>query len=55
MKVLTNELKLLIDDFGENDKLKDSIPDFYRLLKDYMAKMGHGWIIFVPGHYAPVI
>jgi Serine dehydrogenase proteinase len=55
MTVLTNDLKLLIDDFGKNDKLKDTIPDFYRLLKDYMTKMGHPWVIFVPGRYAPVI
>ena len=55
MTVLTNDLKLLIDDFGKDPKLKTLVPDFYRLLKDYMAKMGHPWVIFLPGRYAPVI
>ena len=55
MHVLTNDLKLLIDDFAKNNELKACVPDFYRLLRDYMSKMGHAWIIFSPGRYAPVI
>jgi hypothetical protein len=45
MQVLRNDLKLLIQDFGENPELRDSIKDYDRLLQDYLATVRQSWIV----------
>lgn len=55
MGVLINDLKLLIDDFGAHGELKTLVPDFYRLLKDYMSKRGSSWVVFTPERYAAIM
>lgn len=41
MEVLRRDLKLHIDDFGEDPKLQPAVHDYYRLLTDYLVKRGH--------------
>jgi hypothetical protein len=41
MAVLQRDLKLLIDDFGEDPQLKVPIRDYFHLLKDYSSKRSH--------------
>jgi hypothetical protein len=43
--VLRRDLKLLIDDFGEQPMLASSVHDYYRLLKDYGMRLGHEWYV----------
>jgi hypothetical protein len=41
MAVLRRDLKLLIDDFGENAALAQPVHDYFRLLQDYRMRLGH--------------
>lgn len=41
MEVLSRDLKLLIDDFGSDQKLAPLVHSYYRLLKDYLMRRGH--------------
>jgi membrane-bound ClpP family serine protease len=41
MAVVQRDLKLLIDDFGENAKLNGPIREHFHLLKDYSGKRSH--------------
>lgn len=41
IEVLRRDLKLVIDDFGDNSDLKHAIHDYYRLLRDYAMRRGH--------------
>lgn len=41
MEVLRRKLKLLIDDFGENEPLALAVHNYYRLLMDYQMRRGH--------------
>ena len=41
MAVLRRDLKLLIDDFGSDHALAGPVHDYFRLLQDYRAKLGH--------------
>jgi len=41
IEVLRRDLKLLIDDFGEDDDLGPAVQGYYHLLKDYGFKRGH--------------
>ncbi|MBA3616082.1 MAG: serine dehydrogenasease [Rubrobacteraceae bacterium] len=46
MEVLREDLKLLIDDFGANNNLRQVVHDYYRLLKDYaFMRRGHDLIV----------
>ena len=40
-ELLSSELGLRIDDFGENDELRDAVRQYHKLLTDYMQKLGH--------------
>jgi Serine dehydrogenase proteinase len=52
MEVLRRKLKLLIDDFGENDKLAQPIHDYFRLLQDYQMRRAHyAFVIHTRGRY----
>lgn len=42
MEVLRKDLKLLIDDFGTDEKLGEPIKNYYHLLRDYRRKRGQG-------------
>src|SRR5580692_10371831 len=53
MEVLTRDLKLLIDDFGESPTLGPPIRDYYHLLQDYTGKRGHDMLVLhMKGLYA---
>lgn len=55
MEVLRRDLKLLIDDFGENPKLRRPLHDYYRLLKDYTMRRMHEIIVLhTRGHYVGI-
>jgi hypothetical protein len=41
MEVLRRDLKLLVEDFGEDPKLAPAVRDYYHLLKDYVMKRSH--------------
>jgi hypothetical protein len=41
MEVLRRDLKLLVEDFGEDPKLAAAVRDYYHLLKDYIIKRSH--------------
>jgi hypothetical protein len=41
MEVLRRDLKLLVEDFGEDPKLAPAVRDYYHLLKDYLMKRSH--------------
>lgn len=52
MEVLRRDLKLLIEDFGENGQLDKPIHNYYRLLKDYVMRRGHdSLVISTKGRY----
>lgn len=53
MEVLRRDLKLLIDDFGEDDDLGPAIHAYYYLLKDYIMRRGHNlFTLHRRGQYA---
>ena len=49
--VIENELNLLIDDFGTDVILSKSIKRYYRLLQDYMLRVGQSVVVHVPDSY----
>lgn len=51
--VLTKELKLLIDDFGDSEEISKAIRYYHDLLDDYMSKRNAEGVIHVCGHYRP--
>jgi hypothetical protein len=53
--VLIRELNLMIDDYGENAGLNESIKKYYDLLDDYMMKQGHGGVLHINGYYVPLM
>jgi ClpP class serine protease len=55
IEVLRRDLKLLIDDFGEDAKLRGPLHDYYRLLKDYTMRRMHELIVLhTKGHYVGI-
>jgi hypothetical protein len=56
MAVLQRDLKLMIDDFGEDDLFRSTLHDYYHLLKDYaVMKRGHELLVLhTKGRYAGV-
>jgi hypothetical protein len=54
MEVLKRELKLQIEDFGADSKLNEMIRGYYRLLEDYMLKLGQSSVLHTNGHYRPL-
>ena len=55
MEVLRRDLKLLIDDFGQNPTLNDQIRRYHTLLDDYMGKMGQKGVLHAVGIYQPFL
>jgi len=53
MDILERDLKLLIEDFGQNPDLNDKIRNYHNLLVDYMTKRGNNGIIHVASSYLP--
>lgn len=54
IEVLRNDLNLLVEDLGTDDKLKElnvRARAFYRLLQDYMARRGHSFAIHTRQSY----
>jgi Serine dehydrogenase proteinase len=45
MEVLRRDLKLLIDDFGEDPALAELIHDYFRLLQDYQVRRSHSMFV----------
>lgn len=53
MDELTNDLKLLINDFGRSTDENRRIKDYAELLDDYMAKRGDHGVVHAVGRYTP--
>ncbi len=53
MDVLQSELKLLIRDFGTNQKRRNAIRSYQDLLTDYMGARGSASVVHVKGRYTP--
>ncbi len=53
MEVLRRDLKLIIDDFGANSKMRDGIRNYHSLLADYMTKRRNMGVIHTIGTYLP--
>ena len=52
MEVLRRDLKLLINDFGDDEDLGSAVRGYYHLLKDYCLKRGYGdYVLHTRGHY----
>jgi hypothetical protein len=52
MTVLRRDLKLEIEDFGADEKLRGPLHDYYRLLKDYRMRRGHdGFVLHTRESY----
>lgn len=48
-----NAMKLLIDDFGKNEKLDAAIQNYHRLLEDFMGRLGNRGVFHTKGSYVP--
>lgn len=55
MDVLMRDLKVLIDDFGNDSALSAVIGDYNDLLSDYMVRRGARCVIHFAGSYTPII
>lgn len=55
MDVLERDLKLLIEDFGQNPDINAKIRNYHNLQVDYMSKRGNDGIIHVAGSYLPFV
>ncbi len=54
MEVLRKKLNLRIDDIEENQNLNDKLKIYYKLLEDYMDKLGQSAVLHVKGRYIPI-
>jgi hypothetical protein len=52
--VLKTRVGLLIEDFGKNDELNQAIRTYYKLLKDYMDRIGNNGVLHAVGKYTPL-
>lgn len=51
MEVLRRDLKMIIDDYGENLELSSAIRPYHNLLSDYIGKRGSKGVVHIPGVY----
>ena len=51
MEVLRRDVNLRIQDFGEDQQLRDRVRVYYRLMRDYMARLGHPAALHRRGEY----
>jgi Serine dehydrogenase proteinase len=54
MQVLRNDLNLQIEDFGAKQELNKCVREYYKLLRDYMTKRAHRWVIHSHQNYVPL-
>lgn len=54
LQVLRNDVKLQIEDFGAKPELNKCIREYYKLLRDYMTKRSHRWVIHSHQNYVPL-
>jgi hypothetical protein len=54
MAVLRRDIKLEIEDFGQDAELNSCVKIYYKLLRDYMVKRGHRWVVHTREHYRPI-
>jgi len=54
MHILRRDLNLEIEDFGVRKELAICVRGYYKLLRDYMAKRGHRWVVHTREHYRPI-
>ena len=54
MEVLQTELKLKIEDFGQEPK-KGAVVNYHSLMQDYMDKLGHAGAVHFCGQYIPYL
>ena len=54
MDVIRRVLNLQIEDFGRDTELNSCVRIYYRLLRDYMVKRGHRWVVHTREHYRPI-
>ena len=54
LAVLNKDLKLLIQDFGQNQKLNDCIKDYHRLLQDYLSTVRRSWVVQTREQFLPL-
>lgn len=50
-EVARRELNLIIEDFGADQRQKDTVRGYYRLLQDYMLRRDHNFIIHTPEQF----
>lgn len=55
MEVLRRDINLRIEDFGENNELRDIIRVYCKLLRDYMVRLRHAAVLHRRGSYVPLI
>ena len=52
MEVVRRDLKLLVNDFGDDPKLAGPVRDYNHLLRDYIMKRGHdSFVLHMKGLY----
>lgn len=55
MEVLSRDLKLQIEDFGDKIELTESIRSYHRLLIDYMGRRSHTASLHTEKGYVPIM
>lgn len=51
IKVIENDLNLMVEDFGGDQELNRRIRAYYRLLQDYMLRTRQSLVVHTNGHY----
>jgi membrane-bound ClpP family serine protease len=54
MEVVRRELKLQIEDFGQDADLQAELRSYYKLFTDYLLRRGQNDVLHTRGRYAPV-
>lgn len=54
MRVIENDLNLMVEDFGKNADLNKKIRAYYRLLQDYMLRTRQTLAVHTNGHFLGV-
>lgn len=54
MEILRRDVGLKINDFGKNDCVTNSVRVYYKLLRDYMVKIGTGAAVHVGKNFFPM-
>lgn len=54
MEILRHDVKLKINDFGEVASLNSRVRSYYKLLADYMTKLGAPYAVHVVGSFSPM-